>query len=462
MADERLQYDIGFFRRTKERTPPTASEFDEKLEKRGISKKQVDISNDDLWRAPNRYHNRHHSRHPNPQALSQNKRPMRSDGRWRAHRAEEKLFKSDGHWNSNKDKDTPLQRKTKAVSSLLNKITIDNFDNMLAKIMAVEVTETAVAQSVIEVIFEKAVYHPRFAKLYAQLCDKLDKATHELYAEIGFVCEKGESMTLKKALLRLLMDEYRLILSCSEAILPADHITEAAADFKNMSLGTRTPEEKAAKEANETLKEKEMKKKDRKIGVIAFLGELHLINWISEKAIRARLSELLEIGANEKKEILLELFKNLLECVGKHLSQFADGAHLDGYRDKILAVSQDTSYSNRMNSLFRDLLEMQDKHWVPRREKEGMTAVDHDLRKRVAELPKDMKSLKLTKSRGQSRHSGPRNPHHGGSRGRGYPQRGSDASAVCGGRPRRARGAGPSGTPRWRDDGKDSFSKKQD
>jgi MIF4G domain len=59
------------------------------------------------------------------------------------------------------------QRKFK---SLLNKLTVDNFDRIFEQMCEIEMTRVATMSAFIDQIFEKALTEPIFGELYAQLC----------------------------------------------------------------------------------------------------------------------------------------------------------------------------------------------------------------------------------------------------------------------------------------------------
>jgi translation initiation factor 4G len=63
----------------------------------------------------------------------------------------------------------------RAVKGILNKLTPENFDRLLAQVLDT-VRDAAVLHATILLVFENAVAQPTFAFMYAQLCDRLSKA----------------------------------------------------------------------------------------------------------------------------------------------------------------------------------------------------------------------------------------------------------------------------------------------
>ena len=92
-----------------------------------------------------------------------------------------KLNKSESAWKPNviskNDNDTPeeemkTQELLKKVRSILNKLTLENFDTLLKQIRNLEIDNQKRLKGTIDLIFEKAIDEPSFI-VYSRLCHKL-------------------------------------------------------------------------------------------------------------------------------------------------------------------------------------------------------------------------------------------------------------------------------------------------
>ena len=54
--------------------------------------------------------------------------------------------------------------------SILNKLTPENFDKLLKKILDISITNGETLQAVIKLLFEKAISESQFCVMYAELC----------------------------------------------------------------------------------------------------------------------------------------------------------------------------------------------------------------------------------------------------------------------------------------------------
>jgi len=129
-------------------------------------------SNSPLWGKGKLVHsNSHHHHHQQQQP------PVDSD--WKRETAMS---------GQNKAKKVPMPKKvisdpfevlsTECIS-ILNKITPQTYDKLSQKILELNITNTAMLDKLIQLIFEKAVQEQSFANLYAELCNFLSKnASH--------------------------------------------------------------------------------------------------------------------------------------------------------------------------------------------------------------------------------------------------------------------------------------------
>lgn len=67
-----------------------------------------------------------------------------------------------------------MAQAVRAVKGILNKLTPEKFDVLLAQLKST-IANTEILHSSISLVFENAVAQPTFVKMYADLCDRLSK-----------------------------------------------------------------------------------------------------------------------------------------------------------------------------------------------------------------------------------------------------------------------------------------------
>ena len=297
----------------------------------------------------------------------------------------EKLKKSENHWSRKKEDDTELQAKVKTVRSLLNKLTIEKFDKITNQILEVEISTPDEAQSIVAEVFEKTLFEPKFAGMYALLCKRLDSATRAMFEKTMLLDKHGKQMTFRKVLVKLCQIEFE---KASDAVGASsgkdDPKEEEGEDEKKPTVtpeeeekakkptGTPEEQEKAKKQAEADAELKRAKAKRRTLGNIRFIGELFLVDLISEGIIHKHcIQPLLSQGIKTKEEEILEAFTNLMKGVGKKVSQSKDGSKLvNEYFKRITDLSKDYALPARCRFFLQDLIDQRKNDWKPRREDE--------------------------------------------------------------------------------------------
>lgn len=89
--------------------------------------------------------------------------------------AVEPLKKSAYRWDPSKikAKADATKRAVAGATSILNKMTPENFERLFAQLAAIEMLSLDMLKQVIRVVFEKAIDEPHFAAVYAELCQRM-------------------------------------------------------------------------------------------------------------------------------------------------------------------------------------------------------------------------------------------------------------------------------------------------
>lgn len=112
--------------------------------------------------------------------------------------------------------------------------------------------------------------------------------------------------------------------------------------------------------------------KNRTLGNVRLISELYKKGLVMEKIMHACLRELLETGneADTPLEDNLEAACEVLTLAGKKLSESQKFAkHLPAYVSRLERFWNNTNLPSRIRFIIRDILDMKNNGWVPRRER---------------------------------------------------------------------------------------------
>ncbi|KFM26904.1 Eukaryotic translation initiation factor 4G [Auxenochlorella protothecoides] len=223
--------------------------------------------------------------------------------------------------------DPEEEKAQKALKSMLNKITPDNFDKIKGQIVAQidERKRAATLQSFIDQIFDKALTETSFSELYASLVkelkDKLPRLTDE----------SGEVVEFRRALLNKCQDEFQ------EGVVAMKAVAERELRSKD---GAAPDEEKDDAEEGEIEHEQgevsqkatalelkraeraaakaEVEARKRMLGNIIFVGQLFCRGVLTEKVMHSCIQQLLDETENPRPEDV-ECLSKLMVTVGNLL-----------------------------------------------------------------------------------------------------------------------------------------------
>ncbi len=234
----------------------------------------------------------------------------------------EKLKKTDSGWKRNKEADDEVTSKVKQVRSLLNKLTLEKFDKIFVQIIAIDLSTVDILRGVVDEVFEKALFEPKFSSMYAELCKRLDISTKEMLQKANFPDAKGKPLTFRKILLKNCQDEFTRFSNAGAEGLQ-EKKDEATRSEDPDELKELTPEEREKKEKleKEEANLAATRAKRRMLANVRFIGELYIKDLISESIIhKSCVQPLLRLGISKKEEDVLEALCKLLASTGMKLS----------------------------------------------------------------------------------------------------------------------------------------------
>jgi len=233
---------------------------------------------------------------------------------------------------ANKESEDETQRLHKQVLAVLNKLTPEKFERLLAKMLEIKMDTKASMTLVIGTIFDKAVGEPAYAEMYAELCRRLSESTPQ-------VEQHGEIHTFKRMMLKKCYDNF---------------MNEAEEEEPDQMAG----------EQQEEADERFNAAKKRMFGNVTLIGELFKKGLLTLNIIKICITLLLEESIEEPDCRDIEALCLLLSSVGQQLTEY-----IISITPMITELSVDARLPSRMRFMLQGVLELQTNQWQPRLEK---------------------------------------------------------------------------------------------
>jgi len=331
------------------------------------------------------------------------------------------------------------EKKQRAFKGILNKLTPENFDKLLEKILEEGIDEAQTLMGLIGQLFDKALTEPTFAELYATMCaalsDRFLSEGVEFKDPASPDPENPVVITFKRVLLSKCQEEFekgdtaikaaeKEALDAAEAKARADAGEAPPTPPEEKEEGEapaapKTPEELDLAERRAVLEraDRMLQARRRMLGNIRFIGELFKKQMLSERIMHTCIQKLLSDPEKPDEEDVEALCK-LLSTIGGQLDHAKAKSHMDAYAARIHGLSKNQTISSRHRFMCQDVLEMRSKGWRERRKQEGP--------KKIGDVHKDAQREASNQARGG-----------GGGRGGGRddrgPPRGGDRDGGRGG-----------------------------
>jgi len=267
----------------------------------------------------------------------------------------------------------PSKRLKRDVISISNKLTSGNFDSSLEQFLHLPINDQDELRIVTEELIEKALSEPKFSHTYAKFVIEVDKAPKV----------DNDRRTFRKFLLQCLQNEFEKTefksdkktedkvgasnTNNSAASGQAENIEKqpGAADLDNAadSDSELTPEEKESKR---------MKSKQRRFGIVRFLGELYLGSSLANTSLIESIIETLLDSNSEKyaaiDELDIEELCRLITTVGEKLCVRPRGAEMvdETLARMVKLVEQHKITQSRVRLLIQDTVDLKQRGWAER------------------------------------------------------------------------------------------------
>ncbi|ETO25649.1 hypothetical protein RFI_11490 [Reticulomyxa filosa] len=224
-----------------------------------------------------------------------------------------------------------FQEFTRSIRSILNKITLDNFDTLSGKVVTLyeqEVHKPTQLEKLVELIFEKTVIEPEYGPLYARLCVGLSKHNRTFI----LITPEGQKETGFRGIL-LKQCETEFIRSSDQL---ANHVKKNSSSLTNLSEDEREYEITQQKKAL--------------MGTIKFIGQLYL-----QELLPYTLSIMTFV---ENAIAHFTLIRSAILLITQAKTQ------MKGYYSKLTQLrNDDRNYPPRIRILVRNLLDWRQTGW---------------------------------------------------------------------------------------------------
>ncbi|EIM91293.1 ARM repeat-containing protein [Stereum hirsutum FP-91666 SS1] len=268
------------------------------------------------------------------------------------------------------DPDSPemVERKVKG---LLNKLTMERFDSISDQIISwANKSETEkdarTLIQVIKLVFEKATDEAAFSEMYARLCRKMTETISPKVQDDGIKNQEGKPIVGGQLFRKYLLNR------CQEDFERGwlQRETSAAAAL------TKATEDEAAARANAaSSKEAEegelysdedyaaQKAKQRGLGLIRFMGELFMLQMLTERVMHECIKKLLGNVENPEEEEI-ESLCTLMNTVGAVLDTEKAHAHMDVYFARMKELTKSPKVNSRIALMLQDVIELREHRWL--------------------------------------------------------------------------------------------------
>eukprot|EP01055_Gregarina_sp_Pseudo9_P005820 Gregarina_sp_Pseudo_9__5819@NODE_886_length_2095_cov_4_618191_g832_i0_p1_GENE_NODE_886_length_2095_cov_4_618191_g832_i0NODE_886_length_2095_cov_4_618191_g832_i0_p1_ORF_typecomplete_len578_score95_99MIF4G/PF02854_19/2_6e38MIF4G/PF02854_19/6_5e02RNA_pol_Rpc82/PF05645_13/3_4e03RNA_pol_Rpc82/PF05645_13/0_25zfDNL/PF05180_12/0_42_NODE_886_length_2095_cov_4_618191_g832_i03612028 len=233
----------------------------------------------------------------------------------------------------------------RTVKGLLNKLTVEQFEN-IANSLSAEVQKTQNVQElsiVMEEVHSKSVREPNFSEMYADLVLVL-RAKSPVFPS----ADSDKPDTFQRLLITKCQQEF-----------------DQMKDFANLELS----QEDMKGMTEEDIENERVKRKTRTLGNMRFIGELNLRRIVANTALATILTRLVEGDPQYPPAHVVECVCELLTTIGYHMDNSdkeGDRGALNEVFSHLKLFHEKRVYESRINFKIQDLLELRASDWCTR------------------------------------------------------------------------------------------------
>jgi hypothetical protein len=254
---------------------------------------------------------------------------------------------------------TGVDRMIRNLTSLLNKLTVDKFDEICAKIVELvkkECKDLELLKQIVHVVYEKAVLGVGFGDMYPKLCEVISQEINAFDRENPFSPGSFEKVSFKKVLLEHCQNDFE------KHLVVAFELDDAFSEVESVV------------EDESSLTENRTKQKERILDSMKFLGQLYVRGMLPSKTIALCIFKLLQ-DSETVSSTNLECLCNLLAVCGQKLEsdpelKFATKSKTNPTKfwfSQLQSISTTPDLPTRIRFLIIDLIDLRNNGWKPRR-----------------------------------------------------------------------------------------------
>ncbi|XP_054737771.1 eukaryotic translation initiation factor 4 gamma 2, partial [Anastrepha obliqua] len=258
------------------------------------------------------------------------------------------------HGLTQSEKNDAVFRK---VRGILNKLTPEKFQELSDELLKLDLNSILILNGVILLIFDKALDEPKYSSMYAQLCKRLSEEAP------SFEKDPNSSCTFLRLLIAVCRDKFNNRLKRDNA----------DGDNNNQFNKVHRPQSQVNVSENDTDEEERRHlAKQRMLGNVKFIGELHKLDMLSKTVLHQCIMELLD--KKKKRSAMpqemcedMECLAQLLKTCGKNLDSEQGKELMNQYFDTLERRSKSTDYPPRIRFMLKDVIELRENNWIPRK-----------------------------------------------------------------------------------------------
>jgi hypothetical protein len=219
---------------------------------------------------------------------------------------------------------------TRSVKSILNKLTIEKFDALYAKLITCGISKDQHVELLVQEVFDKACLQHHFIDMYADLCMKLEKSLDD-----------NKTDATATSFRRILLNQCQK--SFEDSLQATAKVDQEMAEDERLELETRH--------------------KQRVLGNTRLIGALLSRGMLSPRVLIFCANELLKDPAATD---ALESLAALLTAVGPTFDDKEWSSHglLCAVFDRVKALTKDKQVSPRLRFLLSDVLDLRATNWA--------------------------------------------------------------------------------------------------
>ncbi|KAH8110284.1 armadillo-type protein [Phellopilus nigrolimitatus] len=276
----------------------------------------------------------------------------------------------------------PSEAIARKICSLLNKLTIDNFEEMSDKVIAwinkCEGDSTkcgATLTHATDLVLQHVKSDERRAAIYARLCRKVMEHISPDVQDGGTYNSEGKPIT---GGLLFRTDFYRI---CSTEVLT----TAGKANANDGTVKGRTSGFCKSILSPDDYFHATRKSKRQYLGLVRFIGELFKLQMLEKRIMHECINFLLsKSDIPEDKNI--ESLCQLLITVGRKWDTPTVRDHMDVYLNRMKGLANSNNVSPRIQAMLLNVIELQERKWIPRPQDVAINRYDKITRKEKAHL----------------------------------------------------------------------------